>query len=262
MIKRWIGLALIFITAVGCQAAPPDIASITPAPTTQVVRVLLSPEVRPVEGALQACSADLPGISLHLTDIPPGQSQVLPGDILIQLGYAPNPELFNIPLAEETFSVIAHTDFPLTTLTADDLRAAYQGEIRSWEDFGLTTAASQPAPVFWTYPPGHPLVQAVFQPMLAIPANLPPALRLAPDSSAMQQAVLDTNGALGFIPNAWVTSDIKQISIEDGLRLPSLPILATTLETPEGAAKSFLACLQSPLGQGFLEQFYEPWAEN
>ncbi len=259
MIKRWIVLAFIITIAIGCQTVPPDITSITPAPTTQAVRVLLSPEVGLVEGALQACSDELSGISLRLIEIPAGQTQVLPGDILIHLGYAPDPELFHAPLAQESFSLVAHADFPVQSLPAEDLRAAYRGEIHTWEGLGLTPTSPQPPPIFWTYPTGHPLVRAVFQPLLAIPANLPPTLHLAPDSEAMQQAVQDTEGALGFVPNAWINADIKPIAVDGDVSLPSLPVLATALETPTGAAKSYLACLQGPTGQKILKQYYEPW---
>jgi DNA-binding transcriptional LysR family regulator len=263
MIKPWLALAVWILISAGCQAVPPDIPAIAPEPTSQIVPVLLSPEVAPARSALRTCSDTLPEISLRLIEIAPGQKQVLSGDILIHLGFSPAPDMFHVPLAQESFAIIAHPDYPLNSILLEDLQAGYRGEIHTWADLGVQRPFPEAPPVFWTYPPSHPLVNSIFRSVLGIPPNLPPALNLAPDSKAMQQAVLDTEGAVGYIPMAWLTPELKRIRIKDESNLfPNFPVLATTWETPSSAAKLLLSCLQGLTGQEALHEFYAPWEDS
>ncbi len=204
MKKRFLAFASVLFFVGGCQTLEQNLPILTPHLPAQPVHVILSPEVYPVRSALVACSAAMPEITLLLTEVPPGNNDLTDSDLFIQLGYSPDPEIFHAPLAEETFALVAHPDFPVTTLSIEELRAAYRGELQRWEGLGVAKPLPDSPPAFWTYPADHPLIKFVFQPILDIPENLPQNLYLAPDSEAMQQAIRENSGALGFMPSAWV----------------------------------------------------------
>ena len=63
--------------------------------------------------------------------------------------------------------------------------------------------------------------------------------RLAATPMQMSAALSVDVNAIGFLPRAWMTGDLKELLVA-----ASVPVLALTPSEPEGTARDLLACMR------------------
>jgi hypothetical protein len=244
----FIMVALIPVLLSGCLGPPTS----TPPPTLQPVEVALTPALAPVQAALHTCAVAQPEIALVLTETTAPFLPVQTADLSFWFGPPPNSADFAAPLSEEEIVVITNPANPISEITTDALRRVFNGENEWWDELGGGKQSIQ----LWVYPEGDEISQ-VFR--LEIPAGKPfsSLAHLAPDPSAMREAVSEDPAAIGFLPKAWLSKDVKAIRLDQDLQ-DSLrqPILALSEAEPQGAVREFLYCLQSGAGQKVLSEHY------
>jgi DNA-binding transcriptional LysR family regulator len=238
-------------------AACSPVHNVTPIPTPQVVEVAYPPSLRLVEEALNSCDLADEEISLQVFEIPGEALKDSNADLILWSGEPPGSAGYSAPLALERIVFIVHPQNPARSLTLEQINALYQGEIENWE---VMVEMDEPVTV-WAYPPGNEVQQGVIEEL--IPFDTKTFSRfLAPDPLAMIQAVSSQIGGIGFVPEAWVTDgvDIVEIEGEEGVEFQR-PVLVISKNTPAGAVRRFLSCLQSPAGQEVLGHRYQPWID-
>ena len=238
--KAWQTLALVAVLLAACAAEPES----TPTPTTpaDTIQVDITPSARFAVEAVTACDAVLPDIDVRIFDRFPSQTD---GDLLIRLG-APEDAEFLAQIANEVISAILHPDNPATSLTPDELAALFSGQVTNWSQVGGTDAVVN----VWALLPADETRQT-FDEQIMTGLPIVPDAGLAPDPAAMQEAVSADLNAIGYLPDAWLDNQLAPIPLAI-----QLPVLAAASQTPEGPVAELVACLQGPVGQLALSEYY------
>lgn len=149
--------------------------------------------------------------------------------------------------------MIIHPEIAISELSSEQLMAIFTGKITNWKQVG---GPNRPVLV-WTYPDGNP-IRRIYNTVLNNPPVTTQAM-VAPDPEAMLEGVGDQPGSIGYIPGAWLTPDVKIVSLDAKLRLALLqPVLVLSDETPQGEVRRLIGCLQTGSGQQILKKHYQP----
>jgi hypothetical protein len=207
----------------------------------------------PVQEALHTCALAQPEIALLLTETTAPFLPVQSADLSLWFGPPPDTAGFAARLSDEQILVVVNPANPISKLTAHALRSIFNGENERWDELG---GEKQPVQV-WVYPEGDEISQ-VFQEEILAGRPFSSLGRLAPDPSAMLEAVSRDPAAIGLVPKAWLSQDVKPVlldqDVQDSLRQP---ILALSGAEPQGAVREFLYCLQSGPGHKALSEHYQ-----
>lgn len=238
--KTWLVLVLVAAWLGACAAQPAS----TPTPTTpaNIIQVDITSATRLTAEAVNACDAVLPDIEVRIFERFPSQSA---GDLLIRLG-APEDAGFLAQIASEGLSVVLHPDNPASSLTLEQIQALFSGQVTDWSQLG-----GEDVPVKVWVPLAADEARQAFDSQVLAEAPVVPDARLAPDPAAMLEAVGKDPGAVGYLPDAWLSDQLQSIPLD--IRLP---VLVAARETPEGPAGELVACLQGPVGKLALLEFY------
>ena len=97
----------------------------------------------------------------------------------------------------------------------------------------------------WTYPENHEL-REIFDRLILNTDEVSPNLLIAPGPEQMVEAISSKTMSIGFIPNQWITKDIKIVEIDlDQDVFVSQPILVFSVSEPQEFKREYIACLQS-----------------
>jgi hypothetical protein len=234
--------ALIFLVAAGCQ---PQIAP--PPPTVQAIRVQYTAALAPRLKDLHACAADLTGVGLVVTERPANEIDLSQADLILRFGPPLTAAGYSAAIGEDALVAVVNPANH-STLQPGDLAALFSGQIRTWQDLAPVpgvppagTAASTPIQI-WTYAVGDDVREAFIQTALA-GAAIDLRAAIAPSPQAMLEAVGADPGAIGYVPRAWVTGQVKMVEIS-GETPAQIPLLALAQSEPQGEARALLACMQ------------------
>ncbi|HKY84071.1 MAG TPA: substrate-binding domain-containing protein [Anaerolineales bacterium] len=169
--------------------------------------------------------------------------------LLITSGEPPD-KWFATPLEQEAMAVIVHPDNPVRDLELDELQDLFTGRSSSWESVGGRDVPVQPVLPL----PGEPIGDAFRARVLAGVRPWPGTL-LAPNAAEALKAVVEEKGALGLIPLAAVTPDVRVIriggilpgesTVGDGSYPLTVQLFATAPEEPGSPLRDFLVWIQS-----------------
>jgi DNA-binding transcriptional LysR family regulator len=216
----------------------------TPYPTPQPVNIALTPTLEPLEEAIHVCAITHPELAVFTWITPASSLDESGSDLLIRLDEPPQPAGFAAPLASEQVVLIAHPDNSVAKLNLQDLQDLFSGRITRWQELG---GSDMPVSV-WVYPPGDESRQIFDNTILRGLLNTSLA-QLAPDPSAMIEAVSNDPGAIGYLPRSWMKETVREmllpVELMNSLRRP---ILALSAQAPIGPVLTLLNCLQG--GEG------------
>ncbi len=157
---------------------------------------------------------------------------------------------FATPLEMQAMAVIVHPDNPVRDLELDELQDLFTGRSSSWERVGGRDVPVQPVLPL----PGEPLGDAFLARVLAGSRPWPGTL-LAPTAEEAVEAVAEEEGAVGMIPLAAVTSQVRVIriggvlpgesTVRDGSYPLTVQLFATAPEEPSPPLRDFLVWIQS-----------------
>jgi hypothetical protein len=235
----YLGIAAGFmILLTGCQPAPSEAL-----PEVETLQVQITPAARPVIPAVQACGSLLADVDLRIEERFADQSDA---GFLIRLGEPAGGSGYLSQIAGEEVVVILNPDNPATSLSVDQIRGLFSGQIPSWADLGGASATVAAHAYFQ----GDEVQQAFVQEVLAgIPLHS--STTLVPDPDAMRAAVSADPAAIGLLPSAWEIEGDNSILV--GIRLP---VLIESGQLLEGSAAELAVCLQGETGQAILSAIY------
>lgn len=249
-------LAILLITLLSaCGSAEtlqdPEVVSIS---------VVYTPALRPMIPAFQTCAREQPQTVLFTQELPVSSLPDTTAGLVFRLGEPAEDFSYAVQVAQETLAVIVNSNNPLESLTAEQLRRIFSGEIKNWDEFGKFGANIQ----VWVYPAGDEITHIVDQTLLSSQKISTEAL-LAADPPAMISGVESAPGAVGVVPSAWLkqesqeSAQVKTVRLERALSISfRQPVLAILSGEPQGVERDYLSCLQSGPGKTMLEERYSP----
>jgi hypothetical protein len=233
------------------SCAQPNLRELPPPP--EIVTVALTPALRPVRAAIQACAESYPDLAVSIQEISPQHPGASEFDLFIQLGEPQELAPFAAPLALERVVVIVNASNPPDGLLEDDLKAIFSGDITRWSDIG---GPFRPIQV-WVYPESDE-VRAAFDEVFMENGRLTSQAMLAPDAAAMLEAVSGDIHAIGYLPAAWLEETVREVELDPRLSAQlQIPLLALAPAQPGGATARLLYCLQQGEGQDEMLRLYE-----
>jgi hypothetical protein len=229
-------------------------------PEVESISVIYTPALRPMVPAFQTCAQEQPQTVLFTRELPAVSSPNPSAGLVFRLGEPAEEFTYAAQMTQETLAVIVNSENPVESLTAEQLRSIFSGEIKNWDEIGEFDANIQT----WVYPQEDEITHIVDQTLLPDQKISTEAL-LAADPAAMISGVESALGAIGIVPSAWLeqgsqeNAQVNTIRLERALSIPlRQPVLAMASGEPQGAEREFLSCLQSGPGQKVLEERYNP----
>jgi hypothetical protein len=204
----------------------------------------------PVRTALTACAKSLPDLALLVETQPSAFFDLSEVDLALWLGDKPDFAGFAAPLAQERIVLIVNSHNPLKTMDLSTLAQILTGQIATWQQIDISVDGEI---TLWIYPPENEIQNAI-ENILAESSRISPSAFIASDPEVLLKKVESDRNAIGFLPAAWLTSNVNVIEIQEVTI--SLPVLALAEQEPQGMARQMLACLQGPIGQENLKNYY------
>ncbi|HKJ28067.1 MAG TPA: substrate-binding domain-containing protein [Anaerolineales bacterium] len=238
---KWVLFSILLLLAAGCGSS----AAPTPTPISNPLTVDITPSASPVIPALNQCAAEIDGLEIQLNE---RYSEFSEGDLLIRLGEPAQFTGFAAQIALEELVVVLHPSNPVGSLTPDEIRGLFSGQVSGWDTLGGADVLVN----VWV-PLGGDEARTAFDSRIMDGLPDVSSAKLAPDPAAMQQAVSADPYAVGYLAQANRLEAYDLRAILPGVRLPVL-ILAD--RQPEGLTADLVACLQTGSGQEALAEVY------
>ncbi len=205
-----------------------SLASCAPATevtTPQLVNAYATSAAHPWLDGLYNCAPQ--SVPINLSD--PASA-----DISIRLG---EPDHLTTPafqIGNEDVLIVVHPQAGVGSLTADQVRAIFLGQVTNWKEVG-----GNDMPVLvWTYAQDED-VQQIFERTIMSGQPVTSLARLAVSAQNMSDSVGNTPGSIGILPRRWKTGNTRE-----ALTVASVPVLAITRSEPTGAVNALIGCLQ------------------
>jgi hypothetical protein len=234
-----IGLALLLVA---CSA--PETA--TPAPTQQAILVSYPSVLQAWVEKLSACASANPLIAIYATQVSQTTTAVFSDEIVLVLGEPADIDSSSSlwQVGTENVIIIANSSNDQIQLSAVELEAIFSGQNPQWE-------SGNPVQI-WVLPDGDP-VRNVFDQVVMQGQAVSSNAMLAPDPTAMLEAISQEAGAIGYLPESiFSTADpalaekVKSLQLEASIeRELTQPVIAVTHAEPESHTRELLDCLQS-----------------
>ena len=217
--KRFLFLLTIIFLA-GCSPA----ATPTPRP---VFKIYASSAVQPWLDELYQC-ADRNDVLLSVSNDPAS------ADVSLRLGETENLASPAYKIDDEEILVVTHLQTGIGTLTVDQVRAIFSGQVENWSELG---GSDVPVEV-WKYSEGEDIQQLFDQTVMdGLPGTS--TARLAVSAQQMSDSVGMNPGSIGFLPRRWKAGNTHETYVA-----AVSPVLAITRLGVNEALESVLACLQ------------------
>jgi DNA-binding transcriptional LysR family regulator len=238
---------------VGCQTSSEAL------PNQQtLLRVELSPTLRYLSPAIQACTLQSENLHIILEEKPVIEMGKTGADVSLIWGDRRIPAGMQVyRLGSDRLVYVVHKDNPLIRLKIDqaiylmragfatwgDALAAYCPDCEVPNNFGTQAIEA------WHYTAGEDIYSEIIGLSAQYAASSLRRVWLAPSPENLAQAVAEHPGAVGWLPARWLNDNLKEVFL-DGVD-PSaqvIPVLAVTSIQPQGVRQTWLQCLQSTYG--------------
>ena len=240
--------AVVLLLALITSACTPssDSASSGELPTLQTISVAITPALSPLRDALRICGQSYPDTVLFVNETPTGALDLDEADLSFRLGEPEELPVFSAPIAWEEIVVVVHPSNSITALSNAQLQAIFGGRVKTWEE----GSGSGEEIHIWIGIEGDE-VRQIFDDQVLRNFPITPTAKLAPSPQAMLEEISADPGAVGYLPRAWLTTDVRSISTN-----VRHPVLAISSKEPQGATRTLLFCLQSEAIQQILGTRY------
>ena len=201
---------LLFLSS--CAPVAPQIAA-----SPQLVNVYVTFAVQPWLTEVFDCAAKS-NTALNMTD--PDSA-----DVVLRIGEPDGLVTPAYQIDTEEILVVTHRESNVQNLTLDEVRALFGGR-------------GDPSVQVWVYDSGED-VQEVFEQAVMAGRGVTSFAKMAASPQQMSDLLNAEKDAVGILPKHWQVGDARIV-----YNAGTVPVLAITKETPEGAVGSLLACLQ------------------
>ena len=238
-----IRLAFFFVGLM--SACSPDL-TVTLQPIPQTVNIAITPATTPIGEALQVCAANNAGMNLNVIALPPDFIDLDDVDLAFQLGQPNTLPAFAAPIALDRVVVILHATNPINILSNQELQDLFAGRVTNWSQLGGNRQNVE----IWIALEGDE-TRVTFDNIILEANLISPIARLAPNPEVMLESIADDPGAIGYLPQSWLTEAVKLIDLDI-----ELPVLALAVEEPDSPVRELLVCLLGEMGQRSLGSRY------
>jgi len=216
--KRYIAIFLLSLSLLyACIAQPTQT-------TPQLINIYISDSAYSRASVLYDCASASTVFNL---------SDPQSADIALRLG---EPDHLITPayqISTEDIIAIVHPQTGIGSLTLDQVRAIFLGQILNWKDVGGKDLSVQ----VWSYPDvdiQEILIKSVMngQPVTSL-------AHLATSAQVMQGLIEAMPGSIGILPYS-----LLEGSVTDVYKVATVPVLAITRSEPHGAVREIISCLQ------------------
>jgi hypothetical protein len=198
------------------------------------------------------CARLSPDLAVFIDESPSSSLSDPSPDLFIRFDSSTEETSDAIPLTEEDIAVIIHADNPVSEISMENLQAMFSGRISNWAELQGPHQGIE----VWSLP-AESDSHMVFDSALELEGTLPGSVFIAPGPVEMLEAVSTDPGAVGYLPRAWLNSNVKNLELDPDLQQRlTRPILAFLKIQPGGALRTFTACLQSGAGRDILLEVY------
>ncbi len=244
--KRILGLILVAFTLAACQnRAARDVS----------LRVELSPTLKYLSPAIQACALQSDGLHIILEEKPASEMGKTGANVSLVWGdrQLPAPaQVFRLGSDRLVFS--AHIDNPLKSLDHNQESLLYRAGYSTWGDAlkqlcpdctASEAYLAQPVEV-WHYPQAGDIGPLVRDLIPEIQSSNLGQVWITPTAENLASAITNNPAAVGFLPARWLNENLKEVSLTgiDPAR-QDIPVLAVTPGRPLEETQKWLHCLQS-----------------
>ncbi len=250
--------------AIGPPAATPDVLSLhiltTPATATLIQELA-------AEYAPRGAVVNLRSVTQNWNAI---AEQLLAGQAVYALTtyLPPTAGLWTAPIGYDALAIIVPASLPIDTLTLDQVRRLFLGQIASWDEVG---GPDTPVTVVVQAPEAD--ASQVFQSQVMHGQRVTLAARLALSNASMVELVAQTPGAIGYVSMSGLGEGIRAVPLrtKDGPAVEltaqtvtqgeyplRTPILVSGLSAPDpgSAFYAWFAWMQSAEGQAVISRQY------
>jgi hypothetical protein len=197
----------------------------TPQATQQVLNVYITSGAYPLVGNLYDCAATSSVINLSAPES---------SEITIRLGAPDHLTTPAYQISTEEIAVIISPQTGVASLTLDQVRSIFLGQVVNWKDVGGKDLPLQ----VWSYSPEED-IQEIFSQTVMNGQPITSTARLATSSAGMAKAIGTNPGAVGILPRKLMSSELQVV-----FTAAKVPVLAITKGIPTGSINSLLSCLQ------------------
>jgi hypothetical protein len=197
----------------------------TPPVTPQLVNVYVSSAAYPWISAFYNCGSTSAVINL---------SDPQSADITLRLGIPDHLTTLAYQISTEDILVIVHPKTGLGTLTLDQVRLLFLGQVTNWKELGGFDVPVQ----VWSFSDDED-VQDIFSKTVMNGEPVTSLARLATSAQVMQGAIDAIPGSIGLLPRRLLEGDVKDV-----YTVATVPVLAITRSVPHGAIQELIGCIQ------------------
>jgi hypothetical protein len=199
--------------AVSLAACGPSASSATP----EIVSVYSTFAAEPWLAPLYECAGTVS--VLNRVDDPAA------AQIVLRVGEPPVLSSFAYQIDSEEILIVTHRQSPVQTLNLEGTRALFSG-------------LSDPSMQVWVYASDAD-VQEVFGQLVMEGRIVSPLARVAVHPQQMSDTLVNETNTVGILPRRWKAGDSREV-----FSAGTVPVLAITVNEPQGVIKEILTCLQ------------------
>ena len=157
-----------------------------------------------------------------------------PDNLAIRIGQPANLTSPASQIGSEEILVILNPQNPINSLTAEQVRGLFSGQILTWQEVNGSNAPVQ----VWVYSSGED-VQQIFEQATLGGSPLTSTARLATDPNEMVKAIASDVNAVGILNRHWKLDGVTVV-----YSIAIVPVLALASAELQGKIRELLACMQ------------------
>lgn len=219
------------------------------------LRVELSPTLKYLTPAIQACALQSDGLHIILEEKPASEMGKTGANVSLVWGDRLIPDQVQVfRLGSDRLVFAAHKDNPLNNLNINQAIFLYRGGYSTWgealkhlcPDCAASDTFLTQAIEIWHYVSGEDIHSQVLELTADSASQNLGQTWIAPTAEDLASAITDNPAAMGFLPARWLNKNLKEVFLAgiDPNR-QDIPVLAMTPGRPLEVTQSWLRCLQS-----------------
>jgi phosphate transport system substrate-binding protein len=163
-------------------------------------------------------------------------------------------------IAKDAIAIVVNKDNPIKSITKEQLKEIYAGQITNWKELGGADMKIVPV----TRDSSSGTFEIFEKKILGKGTEMVSSAVVQGSNQAVKTTVSKTPGAIGYIGLGYVDSTVKTVafdgvlpskeSVLNGTYEISRPLFMYTNGTPKGVVKEFIDFVMSPEGQKIVEE--------
>ena len=155
-------------------------------------------------------------------------------DMAIRIGQSAYLTSHPFQIGSDELLVIVNPRNLIHTLTVEQVHGIFTGQILNWQELDGSNSPVQ----VWVYSSGED-VEQIFEQSTLGGSPVASTARLAVGPDEMTQAIAGDVNAVGILTRSWKTGNVSDV-----YNIGTIPVLALTMDAPQGEVKNIISCLQ------------------